>query len=129
MLTTFIAMWVLYGVVVLRVGPRWKFVRYIPFVLGGLIAIAPVWSLFLLMLVKPLGCQIHEGFPNPCMLLGIDIGDPLYTIGLLGSWGFFFIPILAAVGAVYVAIHLPFFFAAKRRDKAAPTSPGAAASA
>jgi hypothetical protein len=127
MFTAAIAIWVLYGVAVLRLGARWRFVRYVPFVIGGLIALAPVWSLFLLMLVQPLGCHINEGGPNACLLLGIDIGEPLYTIALLGSWGFFFIPVLAAVGAAYIAFHLPFFILARRRDKAALASAQASA--
>lgn len=28
------------------------------------------------------GCQLHEGFPNPCLIDGVDQGDLLYSLGL-----------------------------------------------
>lgn len=30
------------------------------------------------------GCELHEGFRNPCIVNGTDIGDTLYTMGVLG---------------------------------------------
>jgi hypothetical protein len=116
-LISFIALWALYGLAVLRLGPRWKFVRYLPFVIAGLVVTAPFWSLAVMMLMRS-SCTVNEGGPHPCLLLGLDIGGLLYGIGNMTAWGFFFLPILALAASVYVAIHLPFFIAAIRRDKA-----------
>lgn len=30
------------------------------------------------------GCRLHEGFPTPCIILGMDWGDTLYAMGVLG---------------------------------------------
>ena len=30
------------------------------------------------------GCTLHEGFKNPCIVLGTDIGGALYTMGVMG---------------------------------------------
>lgn len=30
------------------------------------------------------GCVLHEGFSNPCVVNGEDIGDTLYTLGVMG---------------------------------------------
>lgn len=115
---TFVALWALYGFAVLRLGPRWKFVRYLPMAIGGLIVSAPFWSLAVILLM-PSSCRQGGGGPDPCLLLGVNFGDLLYLLGNLVAWGMFLMPILAIGGAIYVAVHLPFFFVALRRDKAA----------
>lgn len=30
------------------------------------------------------GCTLHEGFANPCLIGGVDFGETLYTMGVLG---------------------------------------------
>ncbi len=30
------------------------------------------------------GCQLDEGSPHPCLVAGVDLGDFLYTAGVLG---------------------------------------------
>ncbi len=32
-------------------------------------------------------CTIHEGFTNPCVVLGYDLADAAYAAGLYASWG------------------------------------------
>lgn len=29
------------------------------------------------------GCTLHEGFANPCVVLGADIGSALYSMGVM----------------------------------------------
>jgi hypothetical protein len=87
-------------------------------VIGGLIATTPFWSLVVVMLVGS-RCSLSEGGSHTCLLFGADFGELLYVIGNMAAWGIFFMPILAVAGVIYVAIHLPFFIAAVRRDKAA----------
>ena len=38
-------------------------------------------------LAKQHGCVVHEGFANPCIVDGKDIGNDLYTMGMMG-WFF-----------------------------------------
>lgn len=30
------------------------------------------------------GCTLHEGFANPCVVVGVDMGGLLYGLGVLG---------------------------------------------
>lgn len=53
-----------------------------------------------------LGCKLDEGSVHPCFLIGLNIGDVLYTMGMM-FW-FFFItgPLVAAVVALWVLIEV-----------------------
>lgn len=49
---------------------------------------------------EALHCTVHEGYANPCFVLGIDLGDTLYAIRVLLILGAFAAPLaLAAVAA------------------------------
>lgn len=56
------------------------------------------------------GCQLDEGSIHPCLINGVDYGDTLYTMGVLGWLMLATIPLgLAAAGLyllVVVAIYL-----------------------
>jgi hypothetical protein len=83
--------------------------RLVPYVLGGLILISPAISLALMFALSSLGggCRIHEGFPEPCWIIGLDFGNIVYYLGLWGAWGFFFSWFVAGVFTLpWVAIHL-----------------------
>ena len=45
------------------------------------------------------GCTLHEGFTNPCIVNGTDIGGTLYSMGVMGWFMIATIP-LAAIGFV-----------------------------
>ncbi|MXO99297.1 hypothetical protein GRI97_09880 [Altererythrobacter xixiisoli] len=50
-----------------------------------LIGIAPLASVALAGVIADLnGCGLHEGFAQPCSVLGADIGGVLYTMTTLG---------------------------------------------
>jgi hypothetical protein len=38
------------------------------------------------------GCVLHEGFVNPCIVDGVDVGQTLYELGVLGWLGIVTIP-------------------------------------
>ena len=38
-------------------------------------------------------CQLHEGFANPCVVLGVDIGKTLYPMGITAWFLFMSVPI------------------------------------
>ena len=57
------------------------------------------WSLFplvcvlIVMAVSALcGCTVNESSPTPCVVLGVDIGKALYTLGVMGWLGFVTVP-------------------------------------
>ena len=55
-------------------------------------AIGPIvlWLLciaFVMLLVFGFDCTIHEGFANPCVVLGRDLGETAYTVGVFAAWG------------------------------------------
>lgn len=67
-----------------------------------------LWGLSLLLIIslsKAAGCTVHEGFANPCIVFGVDLGEPLYTLGLFTAWGPLFLPFiwapLLSIWAVY----------------------------
>lgn len=63
-----------------RVFPRiWLLILMI------VIGIAPLASVFLAGLIADSnGCSLHEGFVQPCIVLGADIGGVLHTMTALG---------------------------------------------
>ena len=50
------------------------------------------------------GCTLHEGFANPCVVLGRDIGKTLYTMGVLAWFMLATLPIAAALGAAWAVV-------------------------
>ena len=50
------------------------------------------------------GCQVDEGSIHPCIVNGEDIGDTLYTLGVLGWLGIATIPIGMAALGIYLLI-------------------------
>ena len=50
------------------------------------------------------GCSINEGSPTPCFVFGIDIGRPLYILGVMGWLSIVTLP----TGALALLICLAF---------------------
>jgi hypothetical protein len=54
------------------------------------------------------GCVLHEGFVNPCIVGGRDVGKALYTLGVLGWFGIATIPLgviaLLTLIVVWIAV-------------------------
>lgn len=49
------------------------------------IGIAPMVSVMLAASIADLnGCALHEGYVQPCIVFGTDIGGVLYTMGVMG---------------------------------------------
>ncbi|WP_246149726.1 hypothetical protein [Tritonibacter litoralis] len=52
-------------------------------------------------------CTIHEGFANPCMVLGRDIGETAYGLGVFAAWGpLFVLPISLGMAILWGAFTL-----------------------
>jgi hypothetical protein len=77
---------------------------WLPPIIILLVAAAPVISMVLsTWIAGGLGCKLDEGDTHPCLLAGIDIGDLLYDMFVMGWFGSLTIP-LGALGLVAWAI-------------------------
>jgi hypothetical protein len=67
---------------------RLKYSRKPPLLLMGFSFVFGGLPLFSVMIAGTLaswgGCTLHEGFVNPCIILGQDIGQTLYAMGVSG---------------------------------------------
>ena len=80
-----------------------KWLRLV-FVLALLACIAPMISVLVAgTIADHYGCRLHEGFVNPCLVNGTDIGTTLYNMGMMGWFMLFTLPIGALVIVVWIA--------------------------
>ena len=65
---------------------RFPWIPYwIVLVLILIMALAPVFSVMACGLIADaFGCRVDEGSPHPCIIMGQDYGQLLYTLGVLG---------------------------------------------
>jgi len=64
------------------------------------------------------GCELHEGFVNPCLIGGVDYGETLYSFGVLGWLSLGTIPIAAMLFLAYLLIVLVVWLVRKRKQAA-----------
>jgi hypothetical protein len=50
------------------------------------------------------GCELHEGFVNPCVIDGVDRGQDLYTAAMLGWFAIATVPIGLIAALVYLLV-------------------------
>ncbi|MCB1507171.1 MAG: hypothetical protein KDJ47_19580 [Hyphomicrobiaceae bacterium] len=73
------------------------------FVLALLLCLAPMISVFIAgAIADHYGCRLHEGFVNPCVVNGNDIGTTLYNMGMMGWFMLFTLPIGALIILAWV---------------------------
>lgn len=46
--------------------------------------------------------KLHEGFANPCILAGVDVGEALYTMVLFSWFGLITIPVAGVTASVFL---------------------------
>jgi hypothetical protein len=77
----------------------------------------PILSLAIAGTIAELnGCRLHEGFVNPCVVDGQDIGQTLYTMGVMGFMAIATIPIGIVLFLVWPGVWLVLFI--RRRNAA-----------
>ncbi|MCI5095276.1 MAG: hypothetical protein MRY77_03075 [Rhodobacteraceae bacterium] len=60
-----------------------------------------------LFLGGPMGCEIHEGFANPCTILGLDLSETAYSLGMFAAWGSLLVaPVVLIAGALWLVLIL-----------------------
>jgi hypothetical protein len=52
------------------------------------------------------GCALHEGFKNPCIVGGSDIGGTLYAMGVMGWFMIATLPLGLAAAVLWTVIWL-----------------------
>jgi hypothetical protein len=63
----------------------WEHLRCPTYFMAGSIAfgLCPLLPTLIAATIATLnGCRLHEGFPNPCSVCGVEIGDLLYAMGI-----------------------------------------------
>ena len=57
----------------------------IAFALAALLCLAPAFAVIAATSIAAMyGCTLHEGFANPCIVFGHDIGGPLASLFVMG---------------------------------------------
>jgi hypothetical protein len=83
-----------------------KLVRTIAIV-ALLVCLAPLISVVIAgSIASHYGCTLHEGFANPCVVGGRDIGGTLYTMGVMGWLMLATMPIGAAVLVAWIVTEI-----------------------
>jgi hypothetical protein len=89
--------------------------------LGGLVAIilfavAPLLpSLLAMAIAWPLGCELNEAGTAPCVIAGIDFGEPLTVFAFMGIFALFTVPIGLILLLIWcIAVGIYFY---RRRPK------------
>lgn len=86
-----------------------------------LFAAAPVISVAIAgMIAEANGCQLHEGFVNPCIVGGVDWGGTLYALGVMGWLMLATLPLGALALAAWVVAAIVLLVVGHRRRRAAP---------
>jgi hypothetical protein len=68
------------------------------------LGVAPVVSLLLALgLAAALGCQLSEGEPLPCVVMGVDLEDTLLLMAMLGMLVVYTLPVGAGALVVWLA--------------------------
>jgi hypothetical protein len=81
-----------------------------------LLTLAPVLSAFAAYAIANLNdCTLHEGYVNPCVIAGVDLGDALYTMGVLGWLGLMTLPVGVPALLVLVVVCTVHFVLHKRK--------------
>lgn len=82
---------------------------------GLLVCLAPLASLVVAgSIASHYGCTLHEGFANPCVIGGVDRGQTLYTMAMMGWMMLFTMPLGAALLALWVIVEVVRFVRARR---------------
>jgi hypothetical protein len=70
------------------------------------------------------GCQMDESGPHPCTVNGKEVGDTIYTLGMLGWFMLATIPLAAlALGVFGLLLILEFALERRRRAETVTPSP------
>lgn len=99
--------------------PWWAYGVVLPLIV--IVALLPLFSVAIAgWIAEANGCVLHEGFANPCVVNGADIGQTLYALGVMGWFMLATIPLGAGaliVWLIVLVVHRLYW--GHRRRKAA----------
>lgn len=101
---------------------RWILIHTLVILLILLLGASPILSALVAgTIAEANGCELHEGFVNPCIINGEDWGDTLYTMGLLGFLAIGTLPIGVGAAVIYLVIVIVVSLIVRaRRPKTVP---------
>lgn len=80
-----------------------------------LVLLAPVASpLLAVAIASARGCRLNEGSVNSCVILGVDWGEALYTMFVLGWLALATLPFAALVALGWLALELTRLYLRRR---------------
>ncbi len=66
----------------------------IAIILSIIVGIAPIISVIIASAIAKMNnCTLHEGFVNPCIVWGVDMGHTLYSMSVMGWLALISVPI------------------------------------
>jgi hypothetical protein len=93
-----------------------------------LIAVFAAWPIASVVIASTIaswnGCTLHEGFVNPCVVGGRDIGGTLYSMGVMGWFMIATLP----MGVILFVLWTAGWFIWRAIQKKRAAAPAAAAS-
>lgn len=85
-----------------------------------LVALAPVIAVATAgWIAESHGCVLHEGFANPCIVNGSDMGETLYAMGVMGWFMLATIPLGGLALIAWLVVLVIHWFVWRRRRNAA----------
>lgn len=88
------------------------------------LALSPVFSVIIAgMIASAYGCTLHEGFANPCIISGVDWGETLYAMAVIGWLALATLPIAALLVVVWLAVEIFMFWRRRSRVSSNAASP------
>lgn len=70
-----------------------------------LACLAPIAAVtYVAIMAQTYGCVVHEGFVNPCVVDGVDIGQRLYTLGMMGWLLLVTLPAFVATALIWIVV-------------------------
>ena len=62
------------------------------------------------------GCQVNEGGVYPCVVMGIDIGEPLAFAFVAGWLALMTLPLAALVGLLWIVIEIIWWLRSRNQN-------------
>lgn len=80
------------------------------------VCLAPMLSMFVAAAIADhFGCRLHEGFANPCLVAGRDIGEALYNMAMMGWLMLFTLPLAALLLIAWLVAEIVAALRRRRR--------------
>lgn len=96
-----------------------RHVRTIIAILAGLCLLPFAGVLVSAMLAALFGCELNEGGPQACMVLGLDLGGVLSSMFVMGWMALITLPLLMGLLVLWAVVEGGVFWRKRRRDRKA----------